>query len=316
MTLLSDILDGLRRRRDDEVFVGIDRIGGDEFADLVYTMAGGLRARNAASLALVGRPGPATVAFVLAAVGTGTRVDLFDPYTDEELLTAQLEAAVPWNTVADVGMAQRLRGPRWLAKRLGLPNRELWPEVIALDSISGAQQRRFGPDDDAPALTLFHGAAEPLGVVHSVASLSAGIEALAGLLPEDGPLLTDSYAAALAAISRGIPVLPARPKAKSLERQHRRAGSSMLATEPATITYTSQARREAEFLWMLPSLFPVARFRDGGGQLLDGVEARAEDGLLHLHGSAMAPKNLDGEPIIEVATGVAGGVSGREIWFD
>lgn len=316
MTLLSDILDGLRRRRDDEVFVGIDRIGGDEFADLVYTMAGGLRARNAASLALVGRPGPATVAFLLAAVGTGTRVDLFDPYTDEELLTARLEAAVPWNTVADVGMAQRLRGPRWLAKRLGLPNRDIWPEIITLDSISAAQQRRFGPDDDASALTLFHGDAEPLGVVHSVASLSAGIEALAGLLPEGEPLLTDSYTATLAAISRGIRVLPARPKTRSLERQHRRAGSSILATEPATITYTSQARREAEFLWMLPPLFPVARFRDGVGKLLDGVEARAEDGLLHLHGSAMAPKNLDGEPIIEVATGVAGGVSGREIWFD
>lgn len=339
--MLAGILDSLATRDDAPVFLGADRIGGDEFAELVWGYAGGLRARGERSVALVGAPGPAIVAMVLAAVGTGTRVDLIDPRAGDEFVRARLEASAARTTVAASGLAWPLRGPKWLRDRMGLPKHDVWPEIVSIDHVGGAQKRRFAPDDEAAALTLFSAGRreEPLGVVHTVGSLSAGVGGLAALLDGEGPVLTDALVVMLAAIARGRPVVRASSRAHWLARQVRRQGRAVVAVrdwrrlrdarpggtvivggeEPAPYDEAASLRSAGAArvvnVYALPDLFPIAISSDGGPlELVDGVEARTDhEGALFLRGAAMAPRFVEGPYRDEVATGRHGAVEGRRL---
>lgn len=338
--MLAGILDSLPTRGDGAVFVGADRIGGDEFAELVWSYAGGLRARGERSIALVGAPGPTMVAMVLAAVGTGTRVDWIDPRAGDELVRARLEASGARLTVADGALAWPLKGPKWLRDRMGLPKYDVWPQIVPVDHVGGAQKRRFALDDDAAALTLFPRGRreEPLGAVHTVGSLSAGVGGVAALLGVEGPVLTDSLVVMLAAVALGRPVLRASSRARLLAWQVRRHGSGTIALrdwrrlgdaprgarvlvggeEPApadaVVSLLSSGVRVTN-VYALPDLFPVAASVDGGAlELVDGVSARtADDGELLLGGAAMAPRFVEGPYRDEVATGRHGAVEGRRL---
>lgn len=341
--MLDAILDALRDERGHDVFLGADRISHREFANLVWTYAGGLRLREARSIALVGRPGPPTLAMLLAAVGTGTRVDWIDPRAGEGLVRARLEAAASTITVAESGLAWPLRGPGWLRRGMGLPSMDTWPEIVPIDHIGAAQQRRFGPEPDAAAMAVFEQGRteEPLGVVHSVASLSEGLDNLASVCDGDGPVLTDSILVMLACLGAGRPIVAAARRRRVLAAQVRRrkvacsvlhcwervlaAGSPVSGTvvtvEESTATLARLRELGAERvirMYALPGLFPIA-FSDepeGPLRLVDGVDAwSSRDGELRVAGPAMAPRAIEGPWLDDLGTGRNGVVDGRRLWL-
>lgn len=285
--MLAEILNGLRDQTSDDVFLGVDRISHDEFADLVFTYAGGLRARKLRAIVLVGRPGPTTLAMTLAGIGTGTRVDLIDPHDDEALVTARLEAGAADITVAESGMAWPLRGPDWLRRIKKLPQGDVWPTITPIDSVGGAQQRRFGLEPDAPALGLFRGDEEPLGVVHTVASLSLALEALADLVDGDGPMHTDSMVMMLACLGSGRQIVR-NPKNRRIVHRYTRSESDVTTLS----TLDGPTRR----VFGVPALFPIATADDDGPwRLVDGIDAELDGDILRLSGPAMAPRNIEGD---------------------
>lgn len=224
--MIQQVLDTLGQRPDEPVFLGLDRITRREFADLVWTYAGGLRKRKARNFALVARPGPTTLALALAAVGMGVRIDLIDPRGGTELVQARLDAAVPDFVVAEPGLKFALRGPKWLRKPLRLPDYRIWPEIISIDDLGGAQVRRFGVDDDQSALLVFTSGTtdEPKGIVHTAGSLSSGMRMVSSLFDPlaNGPVMAGTFFVMLPALALGMPVVrPARKPAK-LVRQFRK----------------------------------------------------------------------------------------------
>ncbi|WP_296138383.1 class I adenylate-forming enzyme family protein [uncultured Tessaracoccus sp.] len=224
--MIEELLQDLRARPDALVFLGRDRITRAEFADLVWTFAGGLRARNPRNVALVARPGPATLAFALAAVGMGVRLDLVDPRGGTELVQGRLEAAVPDVVVAEPWLRFALKGPGWLRRPLGLPDWRIWPEVVAIDDVGGAQVRRFALTPEQSALCVFTSGTtdDPTGVVHSLASLDAGFGMVASLFDAhaEGPVVADTFFAMLPAIALGLPVLRPASRPAALAKQLRR----------------------------------------------------------------------------------------------
>ncbi|NLE99285.1 MAG: hypothetical protein GX596_15050 [Propionibacterium sp.] len=336
--MLAEILEGLRTRSDADVFLGADRITQHEFADLVWTYAGGLRLRQARSVALVGRPGPTTVAMMLAGIGTGTRVDWVDPRAGEAYVRARIEAAAPDIAIAESGLAWPLKGPKWLRRSMGLPSIDVWPEIVPIDHIGAAQQRSFGLEPEAPALTLFPRGRleEPIGVVHSVASLSAGLRGLAAIDEGGGAVLTDSLLAMLAAVGGGRPIVRAS-RAGAVPKQLRRhavecsylaswdevsgtgarlTGTVVVdATAPATTLHSLRGSGADRVMrvYALPELFPIAHSdTDGVLELTDGVEARvADDGTLRLRGRAMAPRTIEGPYLDDVTS--RGRLAGRTL---
>ncbi|WP_297749462.1 class I adenylate-forming enzyme family protein [uncultured Tessaracoccus sp.] len=213
--LLQRVLDGLADRPDDPAFLGLDRISRAEFADLVRTYAGGLRKRKARNFVLMARPGPASFALALAAVGMGVRIDLISPKGGTELVQSRLEETVPDFVVAEPGLRFLLKGPGWLRRPAGLPDWRIWPEIISIDDVGGAQVRRYGVEEDQSALTVFTSGttSHPVGVVHTAGSLSAGAEMVSTLFDADapGPVMAGTFFAMLPAYALGKPiVLPAR----------------------------------------------------------------------------------------------------------
>lgn len=342
--MLGDILDSLRPDSSADVFLGADRITHQEFADLVWTYAGGLRLRQARSMALLGRPGPTTVAMTLAAIGTGTRVDWIDAFAGERLVRARVAAAAPEVAIAEAGLAWPLKGPRWLRRCMGLPPVDIWPRVIPIDHVGAAQQRRFGLESHAPALAVFHRGRteEPVGVVHSVASLSSGLRAVADMCPGDGPVLTNSLLMMLACLGSGRPIISASRAAGRIPAQIRRRGATLShlhswdevarhegrlsgtvlvgATAPeSTIDYlrASGAERVVR-MYALPELFPVA-YSDAPDDrlvLADEVEAHiGDDATLRFTGPAMAPRTIEGPYLDEVLSGRRGRLESRTLWL-
>ncbi|MFB6520409.1 AMP-binding protein [Streptomyces sp. NPDC056401] len=211
----------------------------DAFAAALY--ARGLRAGDTVGVAV--RPGPRALAVLLALWRLGLRGAVLDPGAGPDVLRARLASARPALVLADAA-AQAVAGwARPLARRaaglelpelagLGAPvatvGRRLPGCAPALDrhAARGGVPARFTGDGDADAVIVFTSGttARPRAVVHTRASLAAGMETVSALFsggPGDasaaiatgtaGPVLGGTFFVLVPSLVRGAPVaLPAR----------------------------------------------------------------------------------------------------------
>ncbi|MFI5764907.1 AMP-binding protein [Streptomyces sp. NPDC051563] len=209
----------------------------DAFAAALH--ARGLRAGDTVGVAV--RPGPRALAVLLALWRLGLRGAVLDPGAGPDVLRARLASARPALVLADAA-AQAVAGwARPLARRavglelpelaaLGAPvatvGRRLPGCAPGLDRHAGrlGVPPRFTGDGDADAVIVFTSGttARPRAVVHTRASLDAGMETVSALFspapgkawasgPAAGPVLGGTFFVLVPALVRGAPVaLPAR----------------------------------------------------------------------------------------------------------
>ncbi|WP_327255667.1 class I adenylate-forming enzyme family protein [Streptomyces sp. NBC_01244] len=209
----------------------------DAFAAALY--ARGLRAGDTVGVAV--RPGPRALAVLLALWRLGLRGAVLDPGAGPDVLRARLASARPALVLADAA-AQAVAGwARPLARRaaglelpelagLGAPvatvGRRLPGCAPALDLRAArvGVPSRFAGGGDADAVIVFTSGttSRPRAVVHTRASLAAGMETVSALFsPGPGatwasstatePVLGGTFFVLVPALVRGAPVaLPAR----------------------------------------------------------------------------------------------------------
>ncbi|MCP3757417.1 class I adenylate-forming enzyme family protein [Streptomyces sp. TBY4] len=213
-----------------------------ELAELADAFTAALHARGLRPGDTVGvavRPGPRALAVLLALWRLGLRGAVLDPGAGPDVLRARLASARPALVLADAA-AQAVAGwARPLARRaagLELPELAGWGAPVAtvgrrlpgcapgLDRHAGrgGVPARFTGGGDADAVIVFTSGttARPRAVVHTRASLAAGMETVAALFsggPGDaaaataGPVLGGTFFVLVPALVRGAPVaLPAR----------------------------------------------------------------------------------------------------------
>ncbi|RCG20546.1 long-chain fatty acid--CoA ligase [Streptomyces diacarni] len=196
-----------------------------------------------ATLGVAIRPGPRALAVLLAAWRLGLRAAVLDPGAGPDVLRARLALARPDLVLADA-TAQAVAG--WagpLARRahlalpdlagLGGPLATIGPRLPrcapALETGSLAAPRRavdHAVDADADAVIVFTSGttSRPRAVVHSRASLAAGMATVTDLVrPSAGsPVLGGTFFVLVPSLAAGAPVaLPAR-RPRLLARQLRR----------------------------------------------------------------------------------------------
>lgn len=197
------------------------------------------------TLGVAVRPGPRSLAVLLAAYRLGLRVAVLDPNAGPDVLTARLRLARPALVVADAA-AQAVAG--WAAPLAGRAHLAL-PRLTDLGPVRTIGRRlpgtaealtpRSGPtpdrrDDDGDAVIIFTSGttSRPRAVVHRRSSLAAGMRAVADLVRPrpDIPVLGGTFFVLVPALASGAPVaLPARA-ARRLARQvaHLRPQASYL----------------------------------------------------------------------------------------
>jgi len=147
------------------------------------------------TLGVAVRPGPRSLAVLLAAYHLGLRVAVLDPTAGPEVLTARLALARPALVLADAA-AQAVAG--WagpLARRahLALPDlariapvrtvgRRLPGCAPALPTGGGALPAAFDGDGDAVIIFTSGTTSRPRAVVHSRAGLAAGMRSVTDLV--------------------------------------------------------------------------------------------------------------------------------------
>ncbi|MFH8989297.1 AMP-binding protein [Streptomyces sp. NPDC017940] len=213
-----------------------------ELADLADRYTTALHRRGVGRGGTVGvavRPGPRALAVMLAVHRLGARAAVLDPGAGPEVLRARLALAGPDVVLADA-TAQAVAGwARPLARRarLALPDLAgLGPVATvgprlpgcapALDADVRAVPLPPPVDEDGDAVIVFTSGttAQPRAVVHTRASLAAGMATVAELVrPEAGrPVLGGTFFVLVPSLACGAPVaLPAR-SAPVLGRQLRR----------------------------------------------------------------------------------------------
>jgi acyl-CoA synthetase (AMP-forming)/AMP-acid ligase II len=186
----------------------------------------GLRAGDTVGVAV--RPGPASLALMLAARRLNLCVAALDPSAGPDVLLARLAVARPALVLADAA-AQAVAGwARPLARRarLALPDLAgLGPVAtlgrrlpgcaprLATGGANGPVPDRGGDDGDAVVIFTSGTTGRPQAVVHTWAGLDAGLRRVAELVePEPGrPVLGGTFFVLLPALAHGAPVaLPAR----------------------------------------------------------------------------------------------------------
>ena len=186
--------------------------------------ARGLTAGDTVGLAV--RPGPRSLAVLLAAYHRGVRIAVLDPTAGPEVLLARLGLAAPKLVLADAA-AQAVAG--WaapLARRaqLALPDltalaptvtigRRLPGSAPALPPLTGPRPRGYDGDGDAVVVFTSGTTSRPRAVVHTRSSLSAALRAVRDLVrPEpDRPVLGGTFFVLMPSLAAGAPVaLPAR----------------------------------------------------------------------------------------------------------
>ncbi len=319
---------------------------GDSYAAALYRR--GLRPGDTLGVAV--RPGGRSLALLLAARRLGLRAAVLDPSAGPDVLLARLSVASPVLVVADAA-AQAVAGwARPLARRAGL---EL-PSLAALGPVVTVGRRVPGC---APALDLRSGGlvpgnleragdavvlftsgttSAPRAVVHTWASLDAGMRAVTGLVqPLAGqPVLGGTLFVLVPALAAGAPVaLPSRsgagvrrqlrvlrPQATYLTPPALRAalaagarftGQVWSGSAPLSATLLDRARRagatQAWGVYALTELFPAAvveaaakaAFDERGdlvGELVPGVQARISDSGQVLLAGPAACDRYLGEP--------------------
>lgn len=335
--MLAALTAALRRTSDRPALLGVRgrvRLTRGELADLAEGYAGalhrhGLRAGD--TLAVAVRPGGRALTLLLAADRLGLRVAVVDPSVGPDLLRARLALADPVLLVADAA-AQAVAG--WAGPLAGRAHLRL-PDLAAIAPVLTIGPRLPGaaptlapcatvlpphPAGDGDALVVFTSGttASPRGVVHTRASLDAGLSAVRDLVgPAAGrPVLGGTFFVLVPSLSAGAPVaLPART-GRAMSRQLRRLGPQATYLTPpqlrsalgasarftgkvysgsAPVTASLLARvraagaEEAWGVYALTELFPAAAVEsadklafaadgDLAGELLPGVRAEVSAG--------------------------------------
>ncbi|WFE29035.1 class I adenylate-forming enzyme family protein [Solwaraspora sp. WMMD791] len=181
------------------------------------------------TLGVAVRPGPRSLAVLLAAYHLGVRVAVLDPTAGPEVLTARLALARPTLVLADAA-AQAVAGwARPLARRahLALPEltriapvrtvgRRLPGAAPVLPAGSGPVPAAYDGDGDAVIIFTSGTTSRPRAVVHTRSGLSAGMRAVTDLVgpTPQVPVLGGMFFVLVPALAAGAPVaLPARSAA-------------------------------------------------------------------------------------------------------
>ncbi|WP_461024109.1 AMP-binding protein, partial [Thalassiella azotivora] len=197
------------------------------------------------------RPGPAALAVVLAALRLRVRVALVDPGAGPDVVTARLALAGPTLLVADAAAQAAASWAAPLARRAGLvlPDLGAIAPVVTLgrrlpgcaprldDGPTGATRvpDRRGDDGDAVVVFTSGTTAAPRAVVHTVASLSAGMAAVTDLVaPEPGrPVVGGTFFVMAPSLLAGAPVLqPARSPRRVVDQLRRLRPQATYLTPP------------------------------------------------------------------------------------
>ena len=233
--MLDSLIAGLRPGDDRPALAG--RATRGELARLVSGFAVALHARGLVpgdTIGLAVRPGPRSLAALLAAYHLGLRIAVLDPAAGPDVLRARLALAAPRLILADAA-AQAVAG--WaapLARRshLALPALSSLGEVVtvgrrlpfappALRPLPGPLPHAFDGDGDAVIVFTSGTTSRPRAVVHTRRSLSAGMAAVRDLVrPVPGvPVLGGTFFVLLPSLAAGAPV--ALPSRRNLARQVR-----------------------------------------------------------------------------------------------
>jgi acyl-CoA synthetase (AMP-forming)/AMP-acid ligase II len=337
--MLTELLHGLRDDDERPAILATRRTGHTvvratrgEVSRLAGGYAAALHARGLHAGDTVGvavRPGPRSLAVLLAAYRIGLRVAVLDPSAGPDVLLARLALASPELVVADAA-AQAVAG--WaapLARRahLALPDlaalaptltvgRRLPGCAPALDRVAG-EAPVFDGDGDAVIVFTSGTTSRPRAVVHTRASLAAGMRAVHDLVRPVGgrAVLGGTFFVMVPSLASGAPVaLPGRrphtlarqvsrlsPQATYLTPPQLRAalaartrftGRVYSGSAPVSAGLLAAVRQagasEAWGVYALTEMFPAAAVESaakaghGGdgdlvGELLPGVSARVDD---------------------------------------
>jgi len=221
-----------------------------ELGRLATGYAAALHARGLVAGETVGlavRPGPRSVAVLLAAYSLGLRIAVLDPTAGPDVLLARLALAAPRLVLADAA-AQAVAG--WaapLARRaqLALPDltalaptvtigRRLPGTAPALPPATGPAPV-FAGDGDAVIVFTSGTTSRPRAVVHTRSSLAAGMRAVADLVrpaPAEA-VLGGTFFVLIPTLASGAPVaLPARRPGPLARQVARLAPQAIYLTPP------------------------------------------------------------------------------------
>ncbi|CAG7647954.1 class I adenylate-forming enzyme family protein [Actinacidiphila bryophytorum] len=258
--MLDALAHALRTRPHLPAVLGTGRTGAlrtkatrGDLADLADRCTAALHARGIGPGATVGvavRPGPRALAVLLAVHRLGARAAVLDPGAGPDVLRARLALARPALVLADAA-AQAVAGwARTLARRarLELPDlADIGPVATvgprlpgcapALDAgvTAGALPRPWDGEGDAVIVFTSGTTAQPRAVVHTRASLAAGMAAVADLVkPQpDLPVLGGTIFVLLPSLACGAPVaLPARSPRVLVRQLRRLAPQATYLTPP------------------------------------------------------------------------------------
>jgi acyl-CoA synthetase (AMP-forming)/AMP-acid ligase II len=350
--IIDELAAGLRRDPSGPAVIAATRRGttavsftrGD-LADLAdgYTAAlhrRGLRRGQTVGVAV--RPGGRTLAILLAARRLGLRVAAIDPTVGADVLTARLAMAAPALVLADAAAQAAAGWAKPLARRARLelphlatigpvatvgrrlpgcaPSLRGVHGVDGVDGVDGGFPDHRFPDNrgDGDAVVVFTSGttARPRAVVHTWASLDAGMRAVSGLVaPRPGqPVLGGPLFVLVPALLAGAPVArpvrsgrgvarqlrALRPQATYLTPPELRAalaararftGTVWSGSAPVSATLLSKVKQagaaQAWGVYALSELFPAAVVEaaeksafdgpgDLAGELVPGVAARVD----------------------------------------
>jgi olefin beta-lactone synthetase len=359
--MLTELIESLREDDHRPALVGTARRG--DLARLVRGYARALHDEGLAAGDTVGlavRPGPLSLAAMLAAYHLGLRIAVLDPTAGPDVLLARLALAPPRLVLADAA-AQAVAG--WaapLARRahLALPDLGAIAPVRTigrrLPGVAPRLRQRPGPlprayDGDGDAVIVFTSGttSQPRAVVHTRASLSAGMGLVRDLVrPAPGvPVVGSTFFVLLPSLAAGAPVAFPRRRALALKPQAtyltppqlraalaagvRFTGRVYSGSAPVSASLLAAVRRagaSAAFgVYALTEIFPAAvasasakaSFDGPGdlvGDLLPGVSARVDpSGQILLRGPSAADRYLGSPPFSWVATGDVGTVTDRRV---
>ncbi|MEV6349264.1 class I adenylate-forming enzyme family protein [Actinoplanes sp. NPDC051851] len=235
--MFEELISGLRPSDTGPAIVAGRRpVTRGDLSTLLSAYAGALHARGLRSGDTVGlavRPGPRSLAVMLAAYRNGLRVAVLDPSAGPDVLRARLALAPPALIVADAA-AQAVAG--WaapLARRAGLALPDLSalaPTVTVGRRLPGSAPALapggpppppFEGDGDAVVIFTSGTTASPRAVVHTRAGLAAGMRAVTALVrPLPGvPILGGTFFVLIPSLAAGAPVVLPSRRPRALARQ-------------------------------------------------------------------------------------------------
>lgn len=302
--MLDRLARTLRRHPDRPAVLGATRTGSPrvratcgDLADLAERYAAALHARGLGPGGTVGvavRPGPRALAVMLALHRLGARAAVLDPGAGPDVLRARLALARPELVLADAAVQAVAGWARPVARRahLALPDlAELGPVVTVGPRLPGCAPalggggllpRPFDGDGDAVVVFTSGTTSRPRAVVHTRASLAAGMAAVTELVrPRAGrPVLGGTFFVLVPSLANGAPVaLPARSP-RVLARQLRRlAPQATYLTPPQLRAALDERARFTGRVWTgsaPASARLLTRVKEAGADEAWGVYALTE----------------------------------------